>query len=70
MNQAAFYLSKTIRLLRQERKAMEEICAAFTTTLQREGLEHFLTHTSSLNCRPELQYSVHPFLLAWIPTCR
>ena len=48
---------------------MEEICAAFTTTLQR-GLEHFLTHTSSLNCRPELQYSVHPFLLAWIPTCR
>ena len=62
LNQAAFYLSKTIRLLRQERKAMEEICAAFTTTLQREGLEHFLTHTSSLNCRPELQYSVHPFL--------
>lgn len=62
LKQAAFYLSKAVRLLRQERKAMEEICAAFTATLRREGLEHFLTHTSSLNCRPELEYTIHPFL--------
>lgn len=62
LKQAAVYLSKTIRLLRQERKAMEEICAAFTEMLRREGLEHFLTHTSSLNCRPGLQYTAHPFL--------
>ena len=41
---------------------MEAICAGFTSTLQREGVERFLTHTSSLNCKPELQYSVHPFL--------
>lgn len=62
LEQASFYLTRAIRLLQREKKAMEAICAGFTSTLQREGVERFLTHTSSLNCKPELQYSVHPFL--------
>ena len=62
LEQASSYLTKAIRLLQREKKAMEAICDGFTGILQREGVERFLTHTSSLNCKPELQYSVHPFL--------
>ena len=62
LQRASHYLEKAIRLLHQKQEAMEAICATFTDALRQEGLEQFLSHTSSLTYRPELQYAVRPFL--------
>lgn len=62
LQRASHYLEKAIRLLHQKQEAMEAICATFTDALRQEGLERFLSHTSSLTYRPELQYAVRPFL--------
>ena len=70
LQRASHYLEKAIRLLHQKQEAMEAICATFTDALRQEGLEQFLSHTSSLTYARSFNTQSGPFCSVWTPICR
>ncbi|MFR8335068.1 MAG: hypothetical protein ACLU9S_24080 [Oscillospiraceae bacterium] len=66
LEQASLTLTRAIRLPAAEKKPWKQSAPGSPAPCSWEGVERFLTHTSSLNCAGA-QHSVHPFLLAWIP---